>query len=341
MNTPVAPSTRTAAQNIGSSGPISAPRRALLSLVLVLPLLLVATLPARALDVPYLSGRVVDQAGMLRASTVADIEQRLKAYEDSTGNQVAVLLIATLDGESLEDYSMRVVETWKLGKKGTDNGVLLLVARDDRMLRIEVGYGLEASLTDALCSYIINSVITPRFKDGDMDAGILDGVDAIMQGADGTLAVSESSSSSSSGDNMSVTEALLFSAFWFSIVGLFTLFAIISDGCSGWFLYAFLIPFYIGGAFVLSMGIGDVALALIPIYIIGLPILRWLFLKSPYSAALKKKLKYSSTGARTSIMGMTFTSSSGSSSGGGWSSGGGGFSGGGGSFGGGGSSGSW
>jgi uncharacterized protein len=338
-----APATRPAAQIIGYADPLStrAARAARLRAVLfVLPLLLVATLPLRALDVPFLSGRVVDQAGMLRASTVADLEQRLKAYEDSTGNQIAVLVIATLDGESLEDYSMRVVETWKLGKKGTDNGVLLLVARDDRKLRIEVGYGLEASLTDALCSYIINSVITPRFKDGDMDAGILNGVDAIMQGADGTLAVSESSSSS--GDNMSVTEALLFSAFWFSIVGLFTLFAIISDGCSGWFLYAFLIPFYIGGSFVLSMGIGDIALALIPIYIIGLPILRWLFLKSPYSAALKKKLKYSSTGARTSIMGMTFTSSGSSSgSGGGWSSGGGGFSGGGGSFGGGGSSGSW
>ncbi len=303
---------------------------------LLLFALLLAATPVHALDVPYLSGRVVDLAGVLRPATLAEVERMLKAYEDSTGNQFAVLIIPTLDGESLEEYSLRVVETWKLGKKGTDNGALLLIARDDRKLRIEVGYGLEASLTDAMSSYIINSVITPRFKDGDMDAGVVDGVTAMIQAADGTLAVGESSS----GDDMSAMEALLFASIWFSVVGLFTLFAIVSDGCSGWFLYAFLIPFYIGGSFVLSIGIGDIALILIPIYLIGVPILRYLLLTSPYGEKLKKKFKISSTGGRLMIGGMTFSSSS--SSGGGWSSGSSSsFSGGGGSFGGGGSSGSW
>ena len=97
---------------------------------------------------------------MLGTDAVGELEQRLRAYEDSTGNQIVLLTVSSLDGEVLEDYTMRVVETWKLGQKDVDNGVLLFIARDDRKLRIEVGYGLEASVTDAASSYIINSVIT-------------------------------------------------------------------------------------------------------------------------------------------------------------------------------------
>ena len=92
-----------------------------------------------ALEVPYLSGRINDHAGMLSASTIAELESMLEAYEDSTGNQFAVLIIPSLEGESLEEYSMRVAETWKLVKKGVDNGALLLIAKDARKLRIEVG----------------------------------------------------------------------------------------------------------------------------------------------------------------------------------------------------------
>ncbi len=131
-------------------------------------------------SVPYLSGRVNDTAGLLSSSTVSRLERILKAEEDSTSNQIAVLTVNSLDGASLEDYSIKVVETWKLGQKGKDNGVLLLVVKGDRKVRIEVGYGLEGVLTDAVCNTIIRRVIIPKFKAGDYDAGISDGVDAIV-----------------------------------------------------------------------------------------------------------------------------------------------------------------
>ncbi len=149
--------------------------------LLALLLLCVAGV-ARADDqaVPYLSGRVNDNAGILSSSTISRLEQILKAEEDSTSNQIAVLTINTLDGGSLEDYSMKVVETWKLGKKGKDNGVLLLVVKDDRKVRIEVGYGLEGVLTDAVCNTIIRRAIIPEFKSGDYDAGVTAGVENII-----------------------------------------------------------------------------------------------------------------------------------------------------------------
>ena len=107
-------------------------------------------------EVPYLSGRVNDVAGVLSNSTHAELESLLKAHEDSTSNQVVVLIVPGLEGESLEGYSIKVAETWKLGRRGKDNGVLLLVARDDRKVRIEVGRGLEGDLTDQLCGMIIH-----------------------------------------------------------------------------------------------------------------------------------------------------------------------------------------
>src|SRR5512145_1421703 len=158
-------------------------------------LLLAVSTAVLAINVPFLSGRVNDNANMLTPAVEQRIEARLKAYEDSTTNQIAILTVTSLDGESVEEYSMKVAETWKLGKKGVDNGVLLLISKDDRKLRIEVGYGLEGSLTDAATSYIINSIIVPKFKDGNFEEGIESGVDAIIRAADGDLDTSSASSS--------------------------------------------------------------------------------------------------------------------------------------------------
>ena len=136
-----------------------------------------STSPAWALDVPPLTGRVVDLAQILSASDVAQLSAQLQAHEEQTGNQVAVLILPSLEGEALEPYSHQVATTWKLGQKGTDNGVLLVVALKERRLRVEVGYGLEGTLTDLRSARIIRNDIVPRFKAGDMPGGIKAGVD--------------------------------------------------------------------------------------------------------------------------------------------------------------------
>lgn len=283
---------------------------------------------ARAIDVPYLAGRINDTAHLLSTDAVTELEAMLAAYEDSTGNQIVLLTIESLDGASIEEYALRVAETWKLGQKGADNGALLLIAKADRQLRIEVGYGLEASLTDAMTSLIIANVITPRFKQGDFEGGIREGLRSIIATADGSIG--ESDLASSGGD----FDVWLFLLIWFSVVGLFTFFAVFTPGCSGWGMYAFLIPFYAGPAFILSEEVNSsVGFGLLLAYVIGMPLLRIFMPKFSFGQKIATKM------ASASRSGGGWSSSS--SSGGGWSSGGSSFSGGGGSFGGGGSSGSW
>jgi uncharacterized protein len=136
---------------------------------------------AAALEVPLLKGRVNDYAGMLPAARARDLEERLKRFEEQTGHQIALLTIPSLQGDDLEGFSIKVAENWKLGKKGFDNGVILLIVRDDRALRVEVGYGLEGVLPDAITSRIIREVIVPRFKANDYPGGIEAGLDAIMK----------------------------------------------------------------------------------------------------------------------------------------------------------------
>ena len=138
-----------------------------------------------ALDVPPLTGRIVDLAQVLPADVAAGLAHELEAHEANTGNQVAVLILPSLDGEPLESFSHRVATTWALGKKGTDNGVLLLIALRERKVRIEVGYGLEGTLTDLRSSRIIRNEIVPRFRAGDMAGGIAAGVRAILKTIEG------------------------------------------------------------------------------------------------------------------------------------------------------------
>lgn len=130
---------------------------------------------------PPLRGRVNDYAGLMAPERVRALEERLARFEEETGHQVAVLIIPTLEGEDIEGFSIKVAESWKIGKKGFDNGVILLIARNDRKLRIEVGYGLEGVLPDAIASRIIREVIVPYFRANDYAGGIEAGVEAIFK----------------------------------------------------------------------------------------------------------------------------------------------------------------
>lgn len=144
---------------------------------LFLSLIILAVLsPLSALEVPALNRRVTDKAGIMNENDIASLESYLDHLENQTGIQIAVLTIKSLEGEDLASYSMKVCETWKLGQKGQDNGALLLVAYEERKVRIEVGYGLEGDLTDTKCGLIIRNVIVPEFKNGNYSRGIVQGV---------------------------------------------------------------------------------------------------------------------------------------------------------------------
>jgi len=286
-------------------------------------------------DVPYLTGRINDVASVLSSSTVESLESELRAHEDSTSNQIAVLIIPSLDGEILEEYSLKVAETWKLGQKDKDNGVLLLVAINDRKMRIEVGYGLEGDLTDALSSRIIRNEIAPSFRQEDYNAGITNGVHAIMAAISGSYVMSEEEYAYE-GDDMADIPwymRLVAGSIFLIVIGMFTFFAFMSQGCASWFLFVFLLPFYLTFPFFIFGTV--IAGVLILTYFFGFLYFKLFYIKSGTGK------KWFETTSKKWISTSGSSSGSGWSSGGGFSSGGSSFSGGGGSFGGGGSSGSW
>lgn len=135
--------------------------------------------------VPALTGRVVDRTGTLPSGQIATLDATLKAFEDRKGSQVAVLIVPTTAPETIEQFSLRVAEQWKIGRKKVDDGAILLVAKDDRALRIEVGYGLEGALNDVTAKRIIDEIIVPRFRAGDFAGGVSAGVDRILKVIDG------------------------------------------------------------------------------------------------------------------------------------------------------------
>ena len=150
-----------------------------LSLVLALLFGVLATL-AFAFDFPQLTGRIVDQANIIPFSTRTQIEGKLKALEEKSGIQLVVATVPSLQGSDIESFSVDLARAWKLGEAKKNNGLLLLVAPTERKVRIEVGYGLEGTMTDALSSVIIQSAIIPKFRAGDFPGGISAGVDAII-----------------------------------------------------------------------------------------------------------------------------------------------------------------
>jgi len=154
-------------------------------LLSALLLLLVSSVPAAALDIPRPGGYVNDTAGLISQGAALKLEQFLRDFEKSDSTQITVLTIPTLDGEVLETYALKVLENWKVGQKGLDNGALLLIAKAERKIRIEVGYGLEGRLTDLLAGRIIDNEISPRLKQGDFDGGVISGVIAIAEAVRG------------------------------------------------------------------------------------------------------------------------------------------------------------
>jgi uncharacterized protein len=145
----------------------------------------VAAFAQAEVPVPALKARVTDLTGTLSAEQAASLEQKLAAFEAKKGSQIAVLMLPTTQPEAIEQFSIRVAEAWKIGRKGTDDGLILVVAKDDRRLRIEVGYGLEGAIPDATAKRVISDVITPRFKSGDFYGGISAGVDQLIRLVDG------------------------------------------------------------------------------------------------------------------------------------------------------------
>ncbi len=269
--------------------------------------------------VPALNGRVVDQTGTLSSDAASRLEQKLRDFEARKGSQIAVLIVPTTQPEAIEQYSIRVAEAWKIGRKKVDDGAILLIAKNDRKLRIEVGYGLEGALNDVTAKRIIDEVITPKFKNGDFSGGIEDGVDRMIGVIDGEPLPSPKPQHE--WQDQGFDPGLLFN------------------------------PFVIVAAIVLSgfmRGIfGRLFGSLATGGIVGL--IAWVVISSWIAAGISGVIAFFFTLLSSSV--ASGSSGRGGWSGGNWSGGGGGswssssdsggFSGGGGSFGGGGASGSW
>ncbi|HEY6873421.1 MAG TPA: TPM domain-containing protein [Geobacteraceae bacterium] len=283
-------------------------------LVGILILLLALASPASALDVPPLRAHVNDYAGVLSPAAAQEMEQQLTAFERSDSTQIVVLTIPTLAGENLEEYSIKVAEAWRIGQKGVDNGAILLIARQEHKVRIEVGRGLEGKLTDLVSGRIIRSEMSPRFKAGDFDGGVAAGVAAIM-------AVVKGEYTAQTRDLRHAKRSLhpIFTLVIFLAVACVFLGAISRPlgglvGAIGLPLIVFLV--FPGLAFLLLIGLGAVG------FLVGLLL----------------TVLFGGGGRGGGFWGGPFI---GGGFGGGFGGGGGGFSGGGGDFGGGGASGDW
>jgi len=171
---------------------------------------------AATLTFPQLTGRVVDEAMLLSAAAKSDLESRLAALETRTTDQLVVVTLNSLQGDDIADYGYQLGRHWGIGQKGKDNGVLLIVAPNEREVRIEVGYGLEGTLTDAVAHFIVENAILPRFKAGDMPGGIERGVDDIIQALSGEAESFKERAARRPGDDA-----------WISVIhGLFVLFVL-------------------------------------------------------------------------------------------------------------------
>lgn len=303
-------------------------RRALAALSL-----LILAAGAAALDVPFLAGRVNDEARLLDAGASSALESTLKDYETRTGRQIAVLTIPSLAGEPLEEFSLKVARTWKLGRKGKDDGVLILVARDDRKVRLEVGYGLEGALPDALAGRIIRDVMVPRFRGGAFAAGIQEGTDAVIAALDNR----SFAPTPDAGFLFRRIELPSWKDVVCCLIGLLLIWRDVDEiQTTGTDLSVYLWGIFFVPLFFAPLAIrwGDEGLAIpLLIHLLGFPLGK---LAMNWTDWGRRHLKRRTGPHRHEA----YFFDSGSSSGGG-SSGGGGFSGGGGSFGGGGASGSW
>ena len=168
----------------GRSGARRCLCRAAAAFIICLAVLATAS-PGFALEVPQLKGRVNDYANMISPQVRAQLENELRNFEKTDSTQIVILTVESLEGDALEDFSIRVAEKWKIGQKGKDNGAILIVAKKDRKTRIEVGRGLEGKLTDLTAGRIVQLVINPQFKRGDFDAGFSAGIRAMIDATRG------------------------------------------------------------------------------------------------------------------------------------------------------------
>jgi uncharacterized protein len=273
--------------------------------------------PVQALDVPPLQGYVNDYARMMAPGTVSKLTEELRAFEQSDSTQLVILTVPSLQGDTVEDFGIRVGEAWRIGQKNKANGLILIVAKQERKMRIEVGRGLEGRMTDLLAGRIIDLVIAPRFKRGDFDGGFTAGVSALIDGTRGEFKAEVRKSPKSSSGGPSLLTMIIIGLVGMIFIGAFS--RILSGFVGGAGLPALL---YLG---IPGMGILGLILAALVGLAIGL-LIPFLFSSRGYGG-----------GGFGSGGGFFY------SGGGGWSSGGGGggFSGGGGDFGGGGASGDW
>ena len=265
---------------------------------------------AQEIPVPPLAARVTDLTGTLSAEQTRSIEQSLRDFERSRGSQIAVLMLPTTGPDSIEQYSIRVAEAWKIGRARVDDGIILVIARDDRKLRIEVGRGLEGAIPDVVAKRVIREIIAPHFLADDFHGGIADGVRALMKLVEGEQLPAprgQSASKKSSGDYEAIFVVILVLA---TVLGrMLTAVAGRATGSSLMALVAGGAAWFITGAVLVAV------IAAVIAFVIALM-----------------------SGATA---GRHFGGGGGGWSGGSDWSGGGGFSGGGGDFGGGGASGSW
>ncbi len=310
-------------------------------LLVALTVLVFGAAAAHAVDVPYLSGRVVDNADLLPPDAEQRIAARLETLERETGAQVVVLTVPTLGGNPLEDYALKVVETWKLGRKGVDDGVLFLVAREERAVRLEVGYGLESKLPDITGKRIIDELVVPRFRDGDFAGGVEAGLGAIEKGVRGGDPLPPPRPRGL-GDGSPAPGRLLLGVVFLLFVTPFALAALYTSGPGAWLAYAILTPFI--AVFPLAT-FGTAGLAAPVLWLIGFPLLRRYIQRElnrggrrPTPVTRRDRRQ---TGGWWGTGGGGWGGFGGGFGGGGFGGGGGGFSGGGGSFGGGGASGRW
>jgi uncharacterized protein len=191
--------------------------------LLLLALILATPALASEPKFPALTGRVVDDAGVLDASTQSQLTDMLAAHESATGEQVVVVTLDSLQGFSIEDFGYQLGRYWRIGQKGKNTGALLIVVPKERKVRIEVGYGLEGQLTDATSRTIIENDILPSFKRGDFNAGVLAGTSSILKvlGGTGELQPSNAESATSSAandDSGSAWPVILFVAIWLIVI---------------------------------------------------------------------------------------------------------------------------
>jgi uncharacterized protein len=291
-----------------------------------------ASLAAADVAVPALTGRLVDLTGTLSSDEIAAQSQRLQDLEKRKGSQVAVLIVPTTQPETIEQYSIRVAEAWKIGRKKIDDGALLVVAKNDHKLRIEVGYGLEGSLTDVTARRIIDEVIAPRFKSGDFAGGIAAGITRIIAVIDGEPLPAPAPEASHGQDLDWIGYFNPLNPFviigYFAIGGILRhlLGRLLGSAAAGGVIGAF--AWYLAGSIAAAALVGMIISVLT-------------FFADSIMAASQAAGRQAGRGG-----GGGWSGGSSSGGGGGWSSGssssdGGSFSGGGGSFGGGGASGSW